>query len=67
MQQIADWLEKLGISEYAQRFAENGIASQPRGLSIAAAVERRYDSRHNFGGAVARAAAIRRPIREALS
>ena len=25
MQQIADWLEKLGMSEYAQRFAENGI------------------------------------------
>jgi SAM domain (Sterile alpha motif) len=25
MQQIADWLEKLGISEYARRFAENGI------------------------------------------
>jgi class 3 adenylate cyclase/predicted ATPase len=25
MQQIADWLEKLGISEYAQRFAENDI------------------------------------------
>jgi len=25
MQQIADWLEKLGLSEYAQRFAENGI------------------------------------------
>ena len=24
MQQIADWLEKLGMSEYAQRFAENG-------------------------------------------
>jgi hypothetical protein len=23
--QIADWLEKLGMSEYAQRFAENGI------------------------------------------
>jgi hypothetical protein len=23
MQQIADWLEKLGMSEYAQRFAEN--------------------------------------------
>ena len=22
MQQIADWLEKLGMSEYAQRFAE---------------------------------------------
>ena len=25
MQQIADWLETLGMSEYAQRFAENGI------------------------------------------
>ena len=25
MQPIADWLEKLGMSEYAQRFAENGI------------------------------------------
>ena len=25
MQQIADWLEKLGMSEYAPRFAENGI------------------------------------------
>jgi hypothetical protein len=25
MQQIADWLDKLGLSEYAQRFAENGI------------------------------------------
>jgi class 3 adenylate cyclase/predicted ATPase len=25
MQQIADWLNKLGMSEYAQRFAENGI------------------------------------------
>src|SRR5271155_725025 len=23
--QIADWLEKLGMSEYVQRFAENGI------------------------------------------
>ena len=28
MQQIADWLEKLGMSEYAQRFAENGINFQ---------------------------------------
>jgi hypothetical protein len=27
MQQIAEWLEKLGISEYAQRFAENDIDS----------------------------------------
>ena len=26
MQQIADWLEQLGMSEYAQRFAENGIS-----------------------------------------
>src|SRR5215472_12569301 len=25
MQHIADWLEKLGMSEYAQRFAENRI------------------------------------------
>ena len=25
MQQIADWLEKLGMSEYAERFAENDI------------------------------------------
>jgi SAM domain (Sterile alpha motif)/Adenylate and Guanylate cyclase catalytic domain len=25
VQEIADWLEKLGMSEYAQRFVENGI------------------------------------------
>ena len=25
MQDLADWLEKLGMSEYAQRFTENGI------------------------------------------
>ena len=25
MQQIADWLKELGMSEYAQRFAENDI------------------------------------------
>jgi class 3 adenylate cyclase len=25
MQQIAEWLKKLGMAEYAQRFAENGI------------------------------------------
>jgi class 3 adenylate cyclase len=25
VRQIADWLGKLGMSEYAQRFAENGI------------------------------------------
>jgi hypothetical protein len=25
MQQIADWLEKLGMSEYADRFVENRI------------------------------------------
>ena len=24
-EEISDWLEKLGMSEYAQRFAENGI------------------------------------------
>ena len=27
MQPIADWLEKLGMSEYAQRFADNDIDS----------------------------------------
>ena len=25
MQQIADWLEKLGMSEYAERFAESDV------------------------------------------
>jgi hypothetical protein len=25
MQQIAEWLDKLGMSEYAERFAENKI------------------------------------------
>jgi SAM domain (Sterile alpha motif) len=25
MQEIADWLEKLGMSEYAQRFAEHRL------------------------------------------
>src|SRR5262249_54413301 len=25
MQQMADWLEKLGLGQYAQRFAENDI------------------------------------------
>jgi hypothetical protein len=28
MQQVADWLEKLGLGQYAQRFAENDI--EPR-------------------------------------
>jgi alpha-galactosidase/6-phospho-beta-glucosidase family protein len=28
MRQVAEWLEKLGMSEYAQRFAENGISSE---------------------------------------
>jgi hypothetical protein len=27
MQQIADWLEKLGLGQYAQRFAENDMIS----------------------------------------
>jgi hypothetical protein len=26
MQQVADWLEKLGLGQYAVRFAENGIS-----------------------------------------
>jgi hypothetical protein len=25
MQQVADWLEKLGLGQYAQRFTENDI------------------------------------------
>ena len=25
MQEIADWLEKLGLGQYALRFAENGV------------------------------------------
>jgi hypothetical protein len=25
MRQIAEWLEKLGMSEYAERFAENDV------------------------------------------
>jgi len=25
MQQIAEWLDDIGLSEYSQRFAENGI------------------------------------------
>jgi SAM domain (Sterile alpha motif) len=30
MQDLAHWLEELGMSEYAQRFAENGIPASPR-------------------------------------
>jgi class 3 adenylate cyclase len=26
MQQVTDWLEKLGLGQYAERFAENGIS-----------------------------------------
>jgi hypothetical protein len=26
MQQVADWLEKLGLGQYAERFAENDIS-----------------------------------------
>jgi hypothetical protein len=26
MQQVAEWLEKLGLGRYAQRFAENDIS-----------------------------------------
>ena len=26
MQQVADWLEKLGLGQYAQRFADNDIS-----------------------------------------
>ena len=71
MQQIADWLEKLGMSEYAQRFAENDIdvsvlrrsdRSGPqghRGLARASAkdVARRLRS---LSGAIASTAQSRR-------
>ena len=30
MQQIADWLQKLGLGQYAQCFAENGIDASAR-------------------------------------
>jgi hypothetical protein len=26
MQQVADWLQSLGLGQYAQRFAENDIS-----------------------------------------
>jgi hypothetical protein len=26
MQKVGDWLEKLGLGQYAQRFAENDIS-----------------------------------------
>ena len=32
MQQIADWLEKLGLGQYAQRFAENDFSVLPNSL-----------------------------------
>jgi hypothetical protein len=25
MQQVSDWLDKLGLGQYAQRFADNGV------------------------------------------
>src|SRR5262249_46641066 len=31
MQSMAEWLEELGLGEYAQRFAENGIDSSVLG------------------------------------
>jgi hypothetical protein len=30
VQQIADWLKKLGMSEYAERFAENDTDTSVR-------------------------------------
>jgi hypothetical protein len=47
MQQVADWLEKLGLGQYAQRFAENDISfalarwrsgPEPTGRSLPASV-----------------------------
>jgi hypothetical protein len=34
VQQIADWLEKLGMSEYAQRFAETTLEIRPDAEAI---------------------------------
>jgi hypothetical protein len=31
MQQVADWLERLGLGQYAQRFADNDIAAAESG------------------------------------
>jgi hypothetical protein len=28
IKEVSDWLEKLGMSEYVQRFAENGITAE---------------------------------------
>jgi hypothetical protein len=42
MQQIADWLRTLGMSEYAERFADNGInrtwAYLADGYNVAASI-----------------------------
>jgi hypothetical protein len=35
MQQIGDWLKILGMSDYAERFAENDIDSALTRLSLA--------------------------------
>jgi hypothetical protein len=34
MQQVADWLEKLGLGKYAQRFAENDISFPSYPISL---------------------------------
>ena len=41
MQQIADWLEKLNLGQYAQRFSENDIdvSSFPRSEKIVLVLE----------------------------
>jgi IS30 family transposase len=53
VQQIADWLEKLGMSEYAQRFAENGINDRRVMLTaiskLAGAASATPESRRNRG------------------
>jgi hypothetical protein len=30
MQQVSDWLQKLGLGQYAQRFAENDVTFSVR-------------------------------------
>ena len=46
MQQIAEWLDHLGMSEYAEHFAENKIdvrqAPPPMALAMAATLNRSH-------------------------
>jgi class 3 adenylate cyclase len=57
VQEIAEWLEKLGMSEYAQRFAENGIsvAALPHLREVISAYQKSVaETVGRFGGFVAK-------------